>query len=321
MKILFITSTRIGDAILSTCIPRYFETYTPEARFTIACSPLAAPLFEDFPALERLIILPSKKYGAHWWALWKQSIRTPWDLIIDLRGSAISFLLWSQKRLIWRSKNKACHRVEQLYDFLNRHGFKALSPQPYLWISSRRQQSLIASFSQEDKPIIAIAPLANWPVKEWPASFFLELLEKLRSSQGPFPKARITFLAGPHEQDRLEVFKKHFLLDDLVPIPSSFHLLDVAGLLERCNFFIGNDSGLMHMAAALGVPTIGLFGPSNEVHYRPWGPKATYIRTPASYPQILEELRTKGPSKLMESLTVEAVYQKVQDHWIALKNF
>src|SRR3546814_17444434 len=60
-------------------------------------------------------------------------------------------------------------------------------------------------------------------------------------------------------------------------------LLTAAACLERADFFVGNDSGLMHLAAAAGTPTLGLFGPSPEVRYRPWGPHAGYVRTPERF--------------------------------------
>ena len=72
--------------------------------------------------------------------------------------------------------------------------------------------------------------------------------------------------------------------DDLVGVGD---LSDVAHLLSRCDFFVGNDSGLMHMSAALGVPTLGLFGPSRIEHYAPWGPKCGYVRTKESYEEIV----------------------------------
>ncbi|HEY9549000.1 MAG TPA: glycosyltransferase family 9 protein, partial [Kiloniellaceae bacterium] len=87
--------------------------------------------------------------------------------------------------------------------------------------------------------------------------------------------------------------------------------------LERADFFVGNDSGLMHLAAAAGTPTLGLFGPSPEVRYRPWGPHAGYVRTPESF-----EALTGAPGfdigaqrSYMESLTVEAVEAAARDIW------
>jgi heptosyltransferase III len=82
-----------------------------------------------------------------------------------------------------------------------------------------------------------------------------------------------------------------------------------AACLRRCALYIGNDSGLMHMAAAVGTPTLGLFGPGNETRYGPWGPRAAVVRTPLTPQQLMGHAgfdhRTTGT--LMGSLTVDAV--------------
>ena len=64
-------------------------------------------------------------------------------------------------------------------------------------------------------------------------------------------------------------------------------LLTAYACLRRARLFIGNDSGLMHIAAAAGAPTIGLFGPSDERRYAPWGDKAVAVRGPRSFDQFL----------------------------------
>ena len=70
MRILFITATRIGDAVLSSGLLAWLVEHHPEARFTIAAGPVAAPLFEAVPRLERLIVVEKRRAGLHWPALW-----------------------------------------------------------------------------------------------------------------------------------------------------------------------------------------------------------------------------------------------------------
>ena len=64
-------------------------------------------------------------------------------------------------------------------------------------------------------------------------------------------------------------------------------LLTAYAALKRADLFIGNDSGLMHIAAAAGIPTIGLFGPSDERRYGPWGENTVAVRGPRSLDQFL----------------------------------
>ncbi|HAY47514.1 MAG TPA: glycosyltransferase family 9 protein, partial [Thalassospira sp.] len=85
-------------------------------------------------------------------------------------------------------------------------------------------------------------------------------------------------------------------------------LLTVQACLERSDLYIGNDSGLMHMAAAAGTPTLGLFGPTREENYGPCGPIAAHVRTNMSYEEIWASGATwRSHDSLMDSLSVDKV--------------
>jgi ADP-heptose:LPS heptosyltransferase len=91
-------------------------------------------------------------------------------------------------------------------------------------------------------------------------------------------------------------------------------LLAAAAALERAALFVGNDSGLMHIAATVGAPTLGLFGPSDERVYGPRGPRSRALRGPKSF----EETISIGympliEHSLMEEVTVEAVETAARD--------
>ena len=91
-------------------------------------------------------------------------------------------------------------------------------------------------------------------------------------------------------------------------------LLTAAACLRRCRAFLGNDSGLMHLAAAAGIPTLGLFGPSHTRRYRPWGPHAAFLRTPESYDELVRRAVPPGQAEvtLMGGLSVEAVFEATE---------
>jgi heptosyltransferase-3 len=98
MRILFITANRIGDAVLSTGLLAQLLVSHPQARFTIACGPAAAGVFARMPRLDRVIVVEKQSFDRHWLALWWQVTRTRWDLVVDLRGSALSLAIPASRR-------------------------------------------------------------------------------------------------------------------------------------------------------------------------------------------------------------------------------
>ena len=291
MKILLITATRIGDSIISTTLIEAFKKLYPHGQLTIAVGEISAPLFEDDPYVSKVISVGSKKYNHHWWHMWRSAIGTPWDLVVDLRGSALSYLLFAKKRLIWRPHNQADLKYKQLASILNMEN----PPFPAVILSPMRQMQMDMQLDGQG-PFGVIAPIANWQAKQWPEKYFLELL-----SNPIFEKYKFHFMAAPHEQPLLATFLKAFK-DKLIDTQTSNHLLDGAALLKRASFFIGNDSGLMHMAAALNVPTLGLFGPSNDRYYAPAGKHAHFIRTPESFNDLWSKVQSGQIHGLMDHL-------------------
>src|SRR5690348_9739575 len=93
MNILFVTATRIGDAVLSTGLLSHLVETRSAARFTIAAGPVAAPLFAGVPGLERVIVVEKRAASLHWVQLWARVAARRWDLVVDLRGSALAWLL------------------------------------------------------------------------------------------------------------------------------------------------------------------------------------------------------------------------------------
>jgi hypothetical protein len=85
--ILFITATRIGDAVLSSGLIKRLHDEVPQASFTIVAGPVAAPLFMEVPNLDEVIVFAKAKDGSHWFDLWRKVRKRRWGLIVDMRGS------------------------------------------------------------------------------------------------------------------------------------------------------------------------------------------------------------------------------------------
>jgi ADP-heptose:LPS heptosyltransferase len=99
--ILFVTATRIGDAVLSTGLIHHLIRTYPGCRLTIAAGPVAAPLFRGVPGLVDLIPVNKRRFAGHWMVLYRKIAVRRWDLVVDLRGSALAWLLLAATRGCW----------------------------------------------------------------------------------------------------------------------------------------------------------------------------------------------------------------------------
>jgi ADP-heptose:LPS heptosyltransferase len=271
MRILFVTSNRVGDAVLSTGLLDHLIRTYPAARITVVCGPVATGVFARMPQRERIIVLDKHPYGRHWLPLWAETVRTIWDLVVDIRGSALSFLVPTRRRAIWRRRPGP--KIAELGAVLRLDD----PPLPVAW-TSPEDEARAAALIPSDKPVIALGPTANWLPKVWPADRFAALFSALAA--GPLPGAAPAIFAGPGPEERAIAAKLLDLLPGAVDLCGALSLPEVAACFRRCALFIGNDSGLMHLAAASGTPTLGLFGPTSSAEYAPSGRCAGFVRSP-----------------------------------------
>lgn len=307
MRVLFITSTRIGDAVLSTGLLHYLLEADGTPDIWVACGVPAAPLFGETPGVKRVIPLVKKGLLGHWWFLWSRAVRRRWDLVVDLRGSAIAWLLWTKERRVLRASSDMRNRVEQLASFLG------VSPPPAPKISvSEATRARAAVTIPPGAPVLALGPTANWMPKQWPADRFIELTRRLTASGGPLEGARVAVFGAEKERPMAQPLIDAIARTRLIDLVGRVDVLNAYGCLTRCALYIGNDSGLMHLAAAAGIPTLGLFGPSPEYHYAPWGERAAWVRGSRSYDQLWREVEAHGSKNvgnLMGDLEVDRVEQ------------
>lgn len=311
MNVLFVTSTRIGDAVLSTGLLDHVIRTRPGARITVACGPAAAGLFAGVPGLARVIAMPKQRYGGHWFDLWRQVLPTAWSLVVDLRGSALAWGLLARERRVYRTPDTPVHRVRQLSDV-----FHLTEPAaPHLWTLLAHDEAA-AKLIPAGGPVLALGPTANWRGKEWPAERFVALMERLTAPNGILPGARVALFGGPGERAAAEPVLAAIPPERRIDLVGTVDLLTAYAALKRASLYVGNDSGLMHMAAAAAIPTLGLFGPSRDAHYAPWGPKAAVVRTAIPYDKLFGpgyDWRSTGT--LMGSLPVESAAAAAEDLW------
>jgi heptosyltransferase-2 len=125
-------------------------------------------------------------------------------------------------------------------------------------------------------PLVAIHPGSGSSTKNWPVEHWLELRSKL---QLEFPEARFLIIGGEADDDQIAAFltrseEAPSLVARALPLP------ELAAILERCRLYLGHDTGISHLAAAVGLPCVLLFGPTDPDVWKPVSQKVTVLRAP-----------------------------------------
>ncbi|MBU1323923.1 MAG: glycosyltransferase family 9 protein [Alphaproteobacteria bacterium] len=303
-QVLFVTSNRIGDCVISSGVIREIGRQLPGAEITVACGRPPAPLFRAAPGVVEVIPWDKKPLSGHWFALWNRARSTRWDLVIDVRGSALAWGLNAKRRVVYSRRLETGRRkVETATAMMG--ATEPLHPEIFLDDRARAEAAAVIdpqlAGGAGHGPILALAPIAHQPGKSWPADRWGALVEKLKA-EPRFDGWRFMPVGGPGDRPPATP-----ALEAAGPRGIDFvgkgDILASAAAIDRAALFVGNDSGLMHVAAAAGRPTLGLFGPTEWWLYGPWGPRT---RTVAS-----NEVR--GQFAPIEDLTVDRVFSAVID--------
>lgn len=297
MNILFITSGSIGDAVISTGLLVYLmETY-PLARFTIAVGPAAAPLFEAFPKLDKLIVLRKQSWNRHWLDFWRQVRGKRWDMVVDLRAGLAAHLLAAKVRKVFRKPDKSLSKATQLAALFNLTSL----PPTQLWASQNARSK--ARDLVPDYPFIVMAPKTNSHVKDWPIEHFATLAQRLCAND----KA-LVILASAEQRDRVQLLAQALPESRVFNLSGQTDLPTAYALLERAQLFVGNDSGLLHMAAAAKIPCVGIYGPSNDKIYAPQG---AHVRIVTAREFAPDEPEIRGDENIIRRISIGKVQEAI----------
>ena len=302
MKILVISSNLIGDTVLSTGIIKHFLDKNNKSEFTFVTGPSAAQLYQYFPNLEQVIIVKKQNFNLHWLQIWKKCFLKKWDIIIDFRSSLLSYFLFHKHKYIFRRSNNK-HQIRQLSDFFETNTI----PYPLIYNDPKEIQTVENILSSENKHII-ISPGGNWIPKIWPLEKFNQLLKLMQKRYSNL----IIILVGSikDEEQYLKGLIKGIEKTNLINIMGASLTLTSA-YMKKSNLFIGNDSGLMHLAVASTIPTIGLFGPTNDKIYAPFGNHCYTLRTRESY-ENFKKISIDQSKSYMHSIEVKDVIDLIE---------
>ena len=328
-KLLLVHLGVLGDAVHLTPALRALREVCAGAELHVVSTPVAGDVLRL--AVPDLHFWPLERHPA------RRSLRAQWRLIRDLRrerfDAAINLGAVDRSILLtWLSG--ARHRLGHLggrEHFWNRWLIPHWAPrQPRLKTVFRQHLDALASvgfpipprelelappaaeaaWAAEHVPTGAVhfSLNASGPMKEWPLEHYVTLARRLLEAVPSLPLV-ISGTNAPRERTRREAFLR--TLDDAraQALPAPLSIAQLAAALARCRLHVGPDSGVIHLAAALGVPTVSLF--RRRGHYDAWlpqGPRHRHFLGPCDCPDGRPEAcRSEGHPRCLKAIKPETV--------------
>ncbi len=308
-NILIIKLDAAGDMLMATPVFKLLKNRYPNASIIVWCKPLAAEIIAHNPSVNHITTS-------------KTTLKSQvFDLIIDLRGNwqSIGFALRNRPKLrldrgTIRFKNmllgKHPHDTETNYQVI-KSLLNVSSPdlQPQIFYNNEDLEK-VNSFLI-DKRIKQFAVLhvsAKTPYRKWPKEKYINIINYLQAN---FNCA--VLLAGAKEDINENQLLEALFDKNVYSIAGNFNFSVFAAMVEKAFIFIGNESAPMHIAAAMKVPTIGLFGPGEPFVFYPKGKKAAFIHyvLPCNPCNQINCVRPHEPC--MHLITTEEVIEKIHN--------
>jgi len=292
-RILIVRTDRIGDVLLSTPVIKALRYAYPNAYIAMMVSPYAKDIVEGNPFLDEVIIYD--KDGKH--KSWPRSLKFArnlkkrrFDLALILHptnrmhlitffagirrrigyGRKLGFLLTDRIKHTKQLGEK--HELEYALDLVRYLGFEPQDKTLFMPIKPESEAWAEELFKQEGikkaDRILAIHPAASCPSKVWPNERFADVADRLIEKFG----FKVLVIAGPKDLALSGDVIKH-MHHPAANLSGKTSVSQLASILKRCNLFISNDSGPVHIAASVGVPVISIFGRNQKgLSPKRWGP-------------------------------------------------
>jgi len=301
-SILISASGGIGDALMVQPVVRLLKSKKQDVRIDVLVSPATKPLYENDPDIHRAWPINTKTWK--WLKLVRELRSEHYDAYIGkipsntLRKVLLPYLAGIRFRVKHRTVDEKYrdydflfHHIEEIpsgrhrvlcnLDLLKCFGFETRENiSPKIELQPDIQSSALAILHglkfDESKMTVGFHPGCNPSAigKRWEPDKYAALGDWLQEKWN----AQVILVGGG---DDLAVAQKIFETMRTKPLLAAGQcsLLETAAVIERCRFFVSNDSGIMHLAAALEIPTFAIFGPTDDRHIGPFGTKHTVIRS------------------------------------------
>ena len=246
----------------------------PQALFDVIADKRSISLYENCPYIDQIFIKDKSRFLRGTPSLIMQLRGKKYDLIVDLRTGFLSYLLKGKKRLTKHaSVAYGKHAVEDLMGVISElHGNKPI-PDPIVWYTQKEEDyatQQLAEFNDFDMLLCVSVGNPYKPRKSWSMD---KLVTMINQYQNQF--VGLVMVGGPDEIEVTASMINEIKLPVVNCVGNS--LLEAATILKRCHVYIGPDSGLGHLAAAVGTPTISFFSTVSPQRYLPRGKRSIAI--------------------------------------------
>jgi len=336
IKRLLIRGTNwIGDAVMTTPAVRAIRKNFPEAHITLLAKPWVAPVFAHSPHVDAIIVYATD--GRH------ARIRGPIRLAKDLRkhrfdaaillqnaieAALIAFMAGIPVRIGFDTDArrlllthpvrctkaiKSIHQTGYYLKILEGAGLATGSQSLELSLApAEREQAgqlLAARGVAPAKPLIGLNPSATFgPAKQWFPERYAQLGDRLHRELG----ATILIFGGPADRELGRTICG-LMESPAIDFSGRASLGTAMALIGRCRAFVTNDSGLMHVAAALDIPQVAIFGSTNHTTTSPFSATSRIVRVPIACSPCMQPVCPLGHMNCMRQVSVDMVATAVKD--------
>lgn len=290
-KILLIRLSSLGDIVLTTPAIRAVRANLPNAHIAMLVAKQSADALRENPNLDEIITFDrfaKDKDTGEMWRIVRLLRERKFTLAIDLqrkfRTEMLMYLSGAPERVgkgwlcttrVLEQGNK--HVTAHYFDLLHAVGIPAEDPKLELFLaeSERRDavQRLKTAGVVDTRLKVGLFPGAGWKLREWMPERFAAIGDRLVQHFD----ADVLIFGGQKESELVHTVA-NLMQRRVIPFAGNLQIRQLAACIEQCNLFVTNDTGPMHIATAVGTPTISLFGPGNHIRFQPLGALHETIR-------------------------------------------